>query len=246
MDDNAGHEPQPITPELLADLQAGLLDDATAAALRQRVRTDSAAAGMLSALDRVRRDLADLGADQGTAPDVPAEVTARVGAALRAAAAPHRPGGQPAHSVRHTPRWQRAALVSGVGAAVVGAVVGGVMLVREPALTQSLGPTAKSITVSRAATNLPLSNPQIVGLLSHSPDYGALADPQQRASCLSGLGYSAATAVLGARPVDMHGRPAVLMVLPADTPGMVLALVVEPDCNSAHSGLLADTLVTRP
>jgi hypothetical protein len=120
------------------------------------------------------------------------------------------------------------------------------MLVREPALTQSLGPTAKSITVSRAATNLPLSNPQIVGLLSHSPDYGALTDPQQRASCLSGLGYSAATAVLGARPVDMHGRPAVLMVLPADTPGMVLALVVEPDCNSAHSGLLADTLVTRP
>ncbi len=148
MDDNAGHEPEPITPELLADLQAGLLDDATAAALRQRVRTDSAAAGMLSALDRVRRDLADLGADQGTAPDVPAEVTARVGAALQAAP-PHRPGGQPAHSVRHTPRWQRVALVSGVGAAVVGAVVGGVMLVREPALTRSLGPTAKSITVSR-------------------------------------------------------------------------------------------------
>jgi hypothetical protein len=27
---------------------------------------------------------------------------------------------------------------------------------------------------------------------------------------------------------------------------MVLALVVEPDCNSAHSGLLADTLVSRP
>ena len=245
MDDNAGHEPQPITPELLADLQAGLLDDATAAALRQRVRTDSAAAGMLSALDRVRRDLADLGADQGTAPDVPAEVTARVGAALQAAPPPHRPGGQPTHSVRHTPRWQRVALVSGVGAAVVGAVVGGVMLVREPALTRSLGPTAKSITVSRP-TNLPLSNPQIVGLLSRSPDYGPLTDPQQRASCLSGLGYSAATAVLGARPVDMHGRPAVLMVLPADTPGMVLALVVEPDCNSAHSGLLADTLVSRP
>ena len=136
--------------------------------------------------------------------------------------------------------------MAGVGAAVVGVVVGGVMLVREPAPTRSAGPTAKSITVSRPATDLPLSDPQIVGLLSHSPDYGPLADPQRRASCLSGLGYSAATAVLGARPVDMHGRPAVLMVLPADTPRMVLALVVEPDCNSAHSGLLADTLVTRP
>ena len=100
MDDNAGHEPEPITPELLADLQAGLLDDATAAALRQRVRTDSAAAGMLSALDRVRRDLADLGADQGTAPDVPAEVTARVGAALQAA--PRASAGRPASSFSST------------------------------------------------------------------------------------------------------------------------------------------------
>jgi hypothetical protein len=63
MDNNAGHEPAPLTPELLADLQAGLLDDDTAAALRQRVRTDPHADDMLAALDRVRRDLADLGAD---------------------------------------------------------------------------------------------------------------------------------------------------------------------------------------
>jgi hypothetical protein len=52
--------------------------------------------------------------------------------------------------------------------------------------------------------------------------------------------------VLGARPVDMHGRPAILMVLAADTPGKLLALVVTPGCNSAHTGLLANTLVTRP
>jgi hypothetical protein len=209
MDGSAGHEPEPITPELPADLQEGLLDDATA-------------------------------------PDVPAEVTARVGAVSQAAP-PHRgPSREPAHSVRHTPRWQLIGLAAGVGAAVVGVVLGGVMLVREPAPTRSAGPTAESVTVSRPASELPLSDPQIVGLLSHSPDYGPLADPQRRASCLSGLGYSAATPVLGARPVDMHGRPAVLMVLAADTPRMLLALVVEPNCNSAHTGLLANTLVTRP
>ena len=120
------------------------------------------------------------------------------------------------------------------------------MLVREPAPTRSAGPTAESITVSRPASDVPLSDPQIVGLLSQRPDYGPLADPQRRASCLSGLGYSAATTVLGARQVDMHGRPAVLMLLPADTPQTVRALVVEPDCNSAHTGLLANTDVTRP
>ena len=98
-----------------------------------------------------------------------------------------------------------------------------------------------------AATERPsVVGSQIVGLLSHSPDYGPLADPQRRASCLSGLGYSAATAVLGAQPVDMRGRPAVLMVLAADTPRKLLVLVVEPGCNSAHTGLLANTLVTRP
>jgi hypothetical protein len=245
MDNNAGHEPAPITLELLADLQAGLLNDDTAAALRERVRTDAAAADILAALDRVRRDLAALGTDDASASDVPAELTARVGAALQAAP-PHRPTGQPKHSVRHTPRWQLVALVAGVGAAVIGIVVGAVMLVRDPAPTRSAGPTAESITVSRPATKVPLSDPQIVGLLSDSPDYGPLADPQQRASCLSGLGYLAATPVLGARPVDMGGRPAVLMVLAADTPRKLLALVVEPDCNSAHSGLLANTLVSRP
>lgn len=244
MGDNAGREPAPITPELLADLQAGLLDDDTAAALRQRIRTDRASTDMLAALDRVRRDLSDLGNDDASAADVPADVTARVGAALQGAP-PHRPPG-PAHSVRHTPRWQLIALVVGVAAAVVGGVIGAVMLVRNPAPTLAAGPTAESITVTRPATELPLSNPQIVGLLSARPDYGPLADPQRRASCLSGLGYSAATPVLGARPVDMNGRPAVLIVLAADTPGKLLALVVEPGCSSAHSGLLANTLVTRP
>jgi hypothetical protein len=243
MDGSAGHEA--ITLEQLADLQAGLLDEASATALRQRIRADPDAAEMLATLDRVRRGLADLGMDHASAPEVPAEVTARVGAALQAAQ-PHRSPREPAHSVRHAPRRQVVALVAGIGAAVVGSVLGGVMLTREAAPTRPAGPTAESITVSRPPGNVPLSNPQIVGLLSHSPDYGSLADPEQRASCLSGLGYSAATAVLGAQPVDMHGRPAVLMVLPADTPGTLVVLVVATSCNSTHTGLLANTLVTRP
>jgi hypothetical protein len=238
MDNDAGREPEPITPELLADLQAGLLDDATAAALRRRVRTDPEAAATLAALDQVRRDLADLGTAGSSAPDVPAEVSARIGAALR------NQHHTPAHSARPTPRSQLIALVAGVCAVVVGAVVGGLMLARDPGPTWPTGPTAETIT--RQADALPLSNPQIVDLLSERPVYGPLTDPEQRASCLSALGYSATTAVLGARPVDMNGRPAVLIVLPADTPRAVLALVVEPDCNAAHSGLLANRLVTRP
>jgi hypothetical protein len=120
------------------------------------------------------------------------------------------------------------------------------MLTRDRAPTWSTQPTAKTITVSRPATELPLTGPQLVALLSHSPDYGPLADSKRRADCLSGLGYSSATSVLGARPIDMHGQHGVLLLLPADTPGAVRALVVRPDCDSAHTGLLADTSVTRP
>jgi anti-sigma factor RsiW len=82
----------PITPELLADLQAGALDDETAARLWRRLRTDPAAAATLAALDRVRRDLAHLGGDDASASGVPAAVTAGVTAALRAAPPRPRPG----------------------------------------------------------------------------------------------------------------------------------------------------------
>jgi hypothetical protein len=190
------------------------------------------------ALGRVRRDLADLGSDQASAPEVPPAVTARVVAALRS---------RPAHSMRRPPlrRLQIVALVIGLVAVAAAVVVGGLMLVRDPVPTRSSGPTAKSIIVSPSPRVVPLPDPEIVGLLSRTPEYGPLADPQRRASCLDGLGYPAAQ-VLGARPVDMFGRPAVLLVLPGDIPKTVVALVVEPSCSSAHTGLLANRVVTRP
>jgi hypothetical protein len=190
-------------------------------------------------LERVRRDLADLASDEISAPEVPPDVTARVIAALRS---------RPTHSI-HRPRLPRPqvfGLIVGLGSAIAGAVLGAVMLTRDPGPTWSAGPTAESITVSRPAPSLPLSDPQIVGLLSRTPDYGPLTDPQRRAACLGGLGYSAATKVLGARLLDMNGRPAVMMLLPGDTPDAVVAMVVEPNCNAAHTGLLANTVVTRP
>jgi hypothetical protein len=60
------------------------------------------------------------------------------------------------------------------------------------------------------------------------------------------LGYPGATTVLGARPVDMDGRPGVLLLMPGNTAKAVAALIVDPNCNSAHTGLLADTVITRP
>jgi hypothetical protein len=117
------------------------------------------------------------------------------------------------------------------------------MLNRAPAPPATTGPTAGHITVS--APPIPLSGPQIAGLLHRAPDFGPLADPQRRASCLSGLGYASSVPVLGAQPVQMGERRGELLVLAADAPSDLIALVVQPNCNSADTGLIADTQIPR-
>ena len=193
--------------------------------------------GLDPAVERVRRDLAELGTDAASAPEVPPEVTARVITALRA---------EPAHTVRGLPlrRLQIVGLIVGLGALVTGAVVGVTMLGRPDTPRYPVGPTAEKITVDRPA-GVPLPDPQILALLEQPPDYGPLTDPARRGSCLGGLGYAPGTTVLGARPLDMHGQPAVLMLLPGETPEAIVAVVVEPGCNGAHTGLLAKSSVTR-
>ena len=245
----------PLTVEALAALQAGLLDDDTAARLRKRVRADPDAAQTMHALNRVRRDVAALGTDTSSAPDVPPAVITGVGAALRAAqptATRSRPRLRAAHTVGHgrLPRPARVAValagLVGAAAATVAAWLGTTALLTAPAPTSSRPTTVEHITVSRPPAVIGLSDQQILALIDREPDLGPLADPQRRASCLRGLGYSGGTRVLGARPIGIAGRPAILLVLPADTPGAVSALAVAPTCSSADTGLMADRIVSRP
>ncbi len=239
-DDHAA-EP-PLTVDLLADLQAGLLDDDSAARVRKRVREDPAAETILRALNRARCDVATLGADPTSAADVPPEVTARISAALKAA---DPTGG--AHSARPRVRPTRvAAGVAGLGAALAAIGLGTAALINAPEPTPSTPATAQHITVSTPPMVIPLSQAEIVSLLNQTPDYGPLGDSSRRASCLSGLGYPASTRVLGARPVAINARPAVLLVLPGDTPDNLAVFAVAPNCSAADTGLLANTQVPRP
>ena len=239
----------PITPELLADLQAGLLDDATAAQVRHRARTDPTVARHLAALERVRRDLADLGTDATSAPAVPAAVTAQVEGALRSA---HqviaRPPGRATHAADGTrPRLRFVITAVGAAAALAAVGVGTATLLRPASPALDTAPTINSITVARPPSGFPLSEPRLVDLLSQPPDFGPLGDPQRRASCLAGLGYPASTVVLGATPATANGRPAVILLVPGgDAPNAVTALAVRPDCSSVDTGLLAEKTLTRP
>ena len=164
--EDAGHD-SPLTVDDLADLQAGLLDDETAARLRKKVRDDPDAQQTIDALNRVRRDVAALGSDASSAPAVAPAVVDGIGAALRA----QRPGpgrSRPAHTVRsgRLPRSARIAVaVAGLVAAAAAVWLGTAALIAAPAPTPSRPTTVEHITVSRPPAMIPMSDQQILALL---------------------------------------------------------------------------------
>jgi hypothetical protein len=237
MADDERDDPPP-TVDSLANLQAGLHDDNTAARLRNKVRTDPAAQQTMDALNRVRGDVAALSSDGSSAPEVDPAVVNRIGAALRAQHAVRRGG---------LPRSARLAVaLTGLTSVAIAAWLGTRALITAPASTTSRPTTIEHITVSRPPRTIPLSDQQILAMLDQEPDFGPLTDPRRRASCLSGLGYPANARVLGARPIDITGHPAVLLLLPGDAPATVKAVAVAPTCSAANTGLSADRIVTRP
>jgi hypothetical protein len=250
--DPADHAPDeaadpPLTVELLADLQAGLLDDEAAARVRRQVRADPQAEGALRALHQVRHDVAALGADPASAPEVPAEVTARISATLRSAGRDELTDSGSTHAARPHVRPARVlAGIAGVCAVLAAVGFGTVALLNAPAPTPSTSPTADHITVSTPPMVIPLSQAELLDLLNRRPDYGPLDDPARRASCLSGLGYPASTQVMGGRPVEINARPGIVLILAADTPGNLAVFAVALNCSAADTGLLADTQIPRP
>lgn len=143
-------------------------------------------------------------------------------------------------------RTQWACLVIGLAAVGVAAVLGTQTLTRDRTPAFPASPSASRITVAvlpQAA--FPLPDVELRAALAAPLHLGPLADPQRRASCLAGLGYAADLEVLGGRPVDVSGRPGVLMLLPGAAPDQVTAVAVAPSCGAAHTGLLAETVLGR-
>ncbi|WP_373140537.1 hypothetical protein [Mycobacterium marinum] len=232
-----------LTVELLADLQAGLLDDETAAQVRRRIRTDPQAAATLEALQRVRRDVAQAGTDTSGLGDPPPHLPTRITDAVRSATSG---GPTAAHAARPRPNSNKIlAGIAGLIALVATIGLGTAALITAPGPTPSGPPTAMHITVSTPPPVIPLSHDQVLDLLQRAPDYGPFADPSRRASCLSGLGYPASTPILGAQPVDINARPGVLLVLAGDAPADLAVYAVALNCSAADTGLLASTTLPR-
>ena len=140
MDDEDVRGDPPVSVDAIADLQAGLLDDAAAARLRNTVRTDPGARQTMDALNRVRREVAALGSDPSSAPDVDPAAVDGIAAALRKQHAVERGG---------LPRPARLAVAAaGLVAVAVAVWLGTRSLITAPESTPSRPTTIEHITVT--------------------------------------------------------------------------------------------------
>ncbi len=206
--------------ELLADLDAGLLDDDRAAAVRAAALADPRSAAVLDALAATRAELGAL-----APPPVPPQVAARWSAALAdldppAPVVPLRRRPLRRRPLRRRPLRRRPLLLA--AAALLVALLGAGVLVA----TRGPDPLA---TVAVTGVELGSVGRGAVG----REDFG----PVEPAACLAGLGVPGP--VLGGRPVRFDGTPGVLVVVGTGEVGRVRVVVVDEACSRA----LADAVV---
>jgi hypothetical protein len=206
-------EPAALPADVLADLDAGLLDHARAAEVRAAAAQDPEATAVLAGLAATRAELREL-AD----PPVPAEYAARWDAALAAeAATPPRLGSRR--------RGVRPALVAAAVLAAA-AVVAGLLWAPREAAPMSLD------GVDLVAAGLTVRG---------DFDVGDLADPTRRAGCLTAVaapGVAADAPLLGGRDVVLGERAGVLLLLAAGERGRLHVVVVAPGCGPEGGTLL--------
>lgn len=261
------HDPRLVPPypaELLAELDAGALEDSFAAELWPRARAEPDAARVLAALATTRADLAELGRDPVTVA-VPADVAARLDAALADLAPPvpvvadhPGPGGRVGDLDAARARRRRfapgVAVVAAAAAAVVvvGAVgfdlLGGGATVGTALPADAVDSGAAATEGGSAGAVPELSAADLGSALSlvGTRDLGPLAVEGALAACLDANGVGAGTELLGASPVQLDGVDGVLLLLPTGTIGRVTALVVGPGCSEGDPAELARRDIGAP
>jgi hypothetical protein len=205
------HDRAALPADLIAELDAGLLDPARGAEVRAAAAQDPDAGAVLAGLATTRAELGEL-----TDPPVPPEYAARWDAAL-AAEATALPRARP----RRRPR--PALLAAAVLAATL--VAGLLWTPRMPEPMSLDG-------VDLAAAGL--------GVRGHL-DAGGLADPARRAGCLRAVapaGVASDARLLGGRDVVLDGRDGVLLLLATGERGSLHVVVVDPGCGPEGGVLL--------
>ena len=226
----SGPHPDVPRPDVsrLADLDAGVLDEAQAREVRAAAEADPAARAVLEALAATRADLAAV-----DDPPVPPAVEERWRAALRAeqaplAPAPHSPAADapPQRRPSRLPALVRRPAVLAAVLLVAVLVGAGLLEAREGQLPAVDRPRLAAQGVSTIGVR----------------DTGGFDDPARRAGCLQAVaapGVAPTAPLLGGRRVTFEGAPGVLLVLGTGRRGAFDIVIVDPACGPGAGTLLA-------
>ncbi|HMS74370.1 hypothetical protein [Gordonia sp. (in: high G+C Gram-positive bacteria)] len=228
--------------ELLADLHAGIVDEATAAHIRTHLDDDARA--VLAALDRT---VADLAAWPVAPEEVPDEVLARSRTTLAGLSARREPASAPNNAdppdhkvpnnvVDIARRPRRGKLI--IAAASIAAVAAGGITVAaltagsEPATDPPQGTLIALSPAERAAL--------LTALGSRTP---AFPDDAGRRGCTRAHGIADDVPIAGSAPVRLRGRDVVVILVTTGMTGRFTALVVGPECGPGNPATIAETTI---
>lgn len=252
----------PWSVDVLADLHAGVLEDAQAAELWPLVDSDPEARAILDALDATQSDLAALAA--APAPPMPAEFAARLDAALAAEAAAAFPQAtQPsARGATQAPRQagsgdaqvvdlaaarrrrnKRLGWAAGVLTAAAAAVVA--VTVALPSTSQQSGtpnvaaPAPTGPTVGSDGNGAQA----LIGKGLGVRDFGPLQTEDRLDACVAAAGLDPKVRPEGIRPVNVGGKAGVMIILTTGKLAQFRLVAFGADCGPGNPAVLFDKVV---
>lgn len=242
----------PWSVDLLADLHAGVLDEAESEQLWRRVNGDPEARAIIDALDATTADLAAL--RTAPVPPMPEDVAARIDAALareaeqRSNSAPQRSDLAPVVSIEAARRRRnkRIGWITGVVAVAAAAIVAVAVALPKSATTDG-HPVAQPPPASQQAPlALRSDHPEAaIGQLTGVTDYGPVGSADKLNSCLQAAGLAATADPIGVRPGTIDGKPAVLVLLTTGNVAQFRLVALAPTCGADNAGVLLDKVIGK-
>lgn len=259
MRSDEGHGDVPVGPpwpvELLADLHAGVYDEEPGGVeAARRAGEDAEARAVLTALDRTRSDVAGLGATPEPVA-MPADVAARLDAALAAEASPApEPAPAPVVDLAAARRRRRNRIMGwGSGAVAVAAAVAAAVFVVVPGLrstTPGQGVAAPPPSAGEQQAPLALGSGQLgraaLGRALGRSDLGPFTDTGKLRGCLAANGLDTpkpASSVVSSAQVTRRGEHGTLFVLTTGKKARFRLLIVGESCAAGHPATIDDTVV---
>lgn len=233
----------PWSVDLLADLHAGVLDQAEAERLWPQVNADPEAQAIIEALEATTADLATLGS--APAPPMPQDVAARIDAAL-VREVEQSFGLAPVVSIdaARRRRNRRIGWISGVVAVAAAAVVAVAVALPNGGITGG-NPVAQPPQAGQGGPLVVQSDhPEaVVGQLNGSKDYGGLGSADKLNACLQAAGFAPTANPVGVRPGTIDGQQAILVLLTTGKVAQFRLVAFAPTCGAGNSGVLMNKVI---